>query len=127
MDDEPMIREIARELLEHLGHAVDTVPHGDEAVAAYNDRMQTGRPYDLVILDVTVPGGMGGKETLVALKQLDPDVVAVVSSGYSHDPLLAEFREHGFRARLEKPFRLQDVKRVVSQAAHPFDGKIDES
>lgn len=125
MDDEPMIREIAGELLEHLGHEVETVPSGEDALTAYTRRMNENKPFDLVILDVTVPGGMGGKETLLALQKVDPDVAAVVSSGYSHDPLLAEFSEHGFRARLEKPFRLADVKRVLAETARTFPADVD--
>ncbi len=125
MDDEPMIREIAQELLEHLGHEVETVPGGEQALRAYTRRMESGSPFDLVILDVTVPGGMGGKETLEELKSIDPNVVAVVSSGYSHDPLLAEYQEYGFRARLEKPFRLQDVRRVINQSLRASDTKTD--
>ncbi|MBI2399883.1 MAG: response regulator, partial [Deltaproteobacteria bacterium] len=80
--------------------------------------MAEGRPFDLVILDLTVPGGMGGKETMKKLMELDPKVRAIVSSGYSKDMILAEYKKFGFSGVIAKPYRVSDFSRVVKEALH---------
>ena len=75
--------------------------------------MENGPPFDLVLLDITIPGGMGGKETIARLLELDPDVKAAVTSGYAHDPIIANFSEYGFCGRLEKPFKIEDIERLL--------------
>ena len=74
---------------------------------------EAGRPFDVVILDLTVPGGMGGRETIEKLRQMDPQVRAIVSSGYSHDPVLAQYRAHGFLGMVPKPYDLHELLKVV--------------
>ena len=104
MDDEETIRRFAAELLKRLGHDATLVKDGAEAVREYQAASAVGRPYDVVILDLTVPGGMGGKEAMELLRRSDPGVRGIVSSGYSSDPVLANHRSYGFRAVVPKPY-----------------------
>jgi len=113
MDDEPAIRALLSAILTHFGYTVATVPDGAEAIRIYQQAMQNGERFDAVIMDLTIPGGMGGKEAIRQLCQIDPDVVGIVSSGYSNDPVLADFRTFGFAARVEKPYRIQDLEKTL--------------
>jgi CheY-like chemotaxis protein len=74
---------------------------------------EAGAPFDAVIMDLTVPGGMGGREAMERLLEIDPTVTAIVSSGYSNDPVMANYREYGFQAVLTKPYQLHDLEQVV--------------
>ncbi len=104
MDDEECIRDLMRDLLAHIGYAVCLVKDGYEAVAEYQRAKDAGKPFDAVIMDLTVPGGMGGREAIQRLLKIDPDVLAIVSSGYSDDPVLADFKSYGFAGVLSKPY-----------------------
>jgi CheY-like chemotaxis protein len=104
MDDEAMIRELTGNLLDHLGYHADFAAEGSEAVAKYRSALATGEPYDAVIIDLTIKGGMGGQETIAALKDLDPSVRAIVSSGYAEDPVLAHYERYGFCEVVAKPY-----------------------
>ena len=106
MDDERLIRDIATEMIKALGHEVECVGHGEEAVKKFLQARQQGVPFDVVILDLTIRGGMGGVETLKNLIEIDPKVKAVVSSGYSKDSVVADYRSHGFCATLSKPYNI---------------------
>jgi CheY-like chemotaxis protein len=122
MDDEPMLRRVARSLLVGLGHEVELAAEGAEAVLRYSDARASGRPFDLVILDLTVPGGQGGVAALEALKRIDPGVKAIVSSGYSDDAGLAHASTLGFVAALPKPYTVAELKRAIElalAARHP--------
>ena len=116
MDDEEMVRNIAKEILTHLGHEVTLATHGKEAVQLYHDAMESGRSFDLVILDLTIPGGIGGKEVIREILGIDPKAQVVVSSGYSNDPVMADFKAYGFCGALVKPFQIQDLNKVINQA-----------
>ncbi len=96
MDDEEIIRESIGQLLTYKGYEVECVKDGDEAIELYTKAMETSRPFDAVILDLTIRGGMGGKETIQKLLEIDPNVKAIVASGYSNDPVLANFEGYGF-------------------------------
>ncbi len=115
MDDEAPIRKIASGMLQRLGCTAQEAADGTEAVLLYSQDLRAGNPPDVVIMDLTVPGGMGGMEALGRLRALDPGVRAVVSSGYSNDPILAAPRAHGFQGVLAKPYTLEDLQRVLAE------------
>jgi CheY-like chemotaxis protein len=104
MDDEDFIREIATEILEFKGYEIESCADGKEAVEIYKSARAGNVPFDAVILDLTVPGGMGGKEAATHLCRIDPDAVLIVSSGYSNDPVIANYRQYGFSGAILKPF-----------------------
>lgn len=105
MDDEAAIRDVVSKILSEIGCQVDFAKDGDEAIQCYCRAKESGQPYDAVILDLTIPGGMGGKETLKQLLQWDPQIKAIVSSGYSNDPVVADYNKHGFADFIAKPFK----------------------
>lgn len=109
MDDEEMIRTLVERILARFGYEVVSVKDGVEAIEAYTVAQEAGQPFDAVIMDLTVPGGMGGKEAIQCLRAIDPCVKAIVSSGYSTDPIMANFREYGFRGVVAKPYRIQEL------------------
>ncbi len=115
MDDEEMIRDVVVGALESMGHEAAEAADGAEAVEAYRRAMAGGRRFDLVILDLTVPAGMGGKETVEALREIDPQVKAIACSGYAADPVLAHPERYGFAAAIAKPYRLAELARVIEQ------------
>jgi PAS domain S-box-containing protein len=115
MDDEDPLREMAGRLLRHLGYSVDLAHDGVEALQLYRTALDARRPYDAVIMDLTVPGGMGGEETVRKLLEIDPNARAIVSSGYSADPVLAHFRDYRFAGILVKPYRIQDIASVLNE------------
>ena len=121
MDDEETIRRLGERCLKHLGCDVQVAADGGECVRIYQAALQGGRRFDVVILDLTVPGGLGGRETIQALKAIDPSVRAIVSSGYSNDPVMARYREHGFVAVVPKPYSIDaltiTLQRVLTAQA----------
>jgi PAS domain S-box-containing protein len=115
MDDEESIREIAREMLSYLGYAAAFARDGAEAVELYRRAREGGQPFNVVLMDLTIPGGMGGKEAIVRLRQMDESVLAVVSSGYSTDPIMADYHAYGFSGVITKPYRVGELKSVLDQ------------
>ena len=113
MDDEEMIRSIAHEMLTHLGFHVVLAKDGAESIDFYKKEMETDTPFDFVIMDLTVPGGMGGKEAIKKILQIEPKVKVIVSSGYSNDPIMANFTDHGFSGAISKPFQLKNLQEVI--------------
>ncbi len=113
MDDEAMIRELTGNLLDHLGYQADFAEAGHEAVRKYQDAMDESDPYDAVILDLTIKGGMGGQETIKMLKEIDPAVRAIVSSGYSDNPVIANYEHYGFCAVVAKPYEMVEFSRKL--------------
>jgi PAS domain S-box-containing protein len=114
MDDEELVRRVAYELLTGLGHGVELAVHGGEAVEKYRQAKSAGRPFDVVILDLTIRGGMGGEEAMRKLLEIDPGVKAIVSSGYSNDSVVANYRNYGFAAFLKKPYDLTDLQSTLN-------------
>ena len=115
MDDEPSIRRATAQALSLMGHRIDQAGDGAEAVGLYRGRSEAGAPYDVVVLDLTVPGGMGGYDAFTAIRKIDPGVCAIVSSGYSSDPVMATYRQHGFAGVLPKPYTPSDLLEVLAQ------------
>jgi PAS domain S-box-containing protein len=113
MDDEPVVRQVVSRMLTALGYEVSTAAEGSTALTLYREAMTGGTPFDAVILDLTVPGGMGGAEAIGLLRTMDPDVKAIVSSGYSSDPVMSNYRAHGFSGVIAKPFRASDLSSVL--------------
>jgi len=113
MDDEAMIRQIVKDSLEALGYLVECAEDGRSAVEIYRKFQIEGSPFAAVIMDLTIPGGIGGKEAIHSLMEIDPQVKAIVSSGYATDPVMANYRDFGFSAVLSKPYRLQEVGKVL--------------
>ncbi len=115
MDDDPMVREVAGRMLERIGFVVDEASDGEEAVLLYRNAMKEGRPFAAVIMDLTVPGGMGGKEAIKHLRKLDPDVVALASSGYSNDPVMSSPSAFGFNNVVAKPYQMEQLRAVMGE------------
>lgn len=113
MDDEERIRTVTGQILKMLGYEAELAPNGQEAIEMYRQAMESGAPFTAVILDLTIPGGMGGKEAIKKLLEIDPNVKAIVSSGYSNDPTMSGFREHGFSGIVAKPYRVAELKKVL--------------
>ncbi|MBU0480666.1 MAG: response regulator [Proteobacteria bacterium] len=115
MDDEELIRESLAEIIMMYGHDAETAPDGETTIRKYREEMEKKTPFDLLIMDLTIPGGMGGIETLQRLREIDPDVQAIVSSGYSNDPVISRFREYGFCDILPKPFKGADLIATINR------------
>ena len=113
VDDEDMVRTILVRMLARLGYSGVPCASGEEAIRLFREAAQQGNPFDIVITDLTMPGGLGGIDTTEALRQLDPDVLVVVSSGYSDDPAIAQFRDYGFIASVKKPYTLDALRETL--------------
>ena len=116
MDDDEMIRNIIEKLLERFGVDLDCASEGEEALRMYREAFDRGTPYSAVIMDLTIPSGMGGRETVQKLKEIDPQVRAIVSSGYTADPVMMRPEEFGFCGCLAKPFDLSEINRVLKDS-----------
>ncbi|NWJ45516.1 MAG: PAS domain S-box protein [Chloroflexi bacterium] len=115
MDDEILLLRVSAKALTRMGFDVALAENGQEALAKYSEAWDNQLPYELVILDLTIPGGMGGLETFEKLRELNPQVKAIVSSGYSNDPILANYGDYGFAGVLKKPYNLAMLEEVVRQ------------
>ena len=115
MDDEQIILDVTQEVLKFLKYDVVFARDGLAAIDLYKKEKTSGAPFDIVILDLSVPTGMGGKETIEELRKFDPAVKAIVSSGYSNDPVVQNFSQHGFYGRLTKPYKINDLKNILEQ------------
>ena len=113
MDDEPVIREVLNSMLTLLGYEVELAADGDEALRLHGVARERGQPFGAVIMDLSVMGGMGGKEAIKKLREIDRDVPVVVSSGYSNDPVMANFRHYGFNAVISKPYQFDSLARAL--------------
>jgi CheY-like chemotaxis protein len=114
MDDEDMIREMITEMLKYLGYQVTTCRNGEEAIALYREALEAGEPFAAVIMDLTIPGGMGGKDAAGHILALDPTAQLIVSSGYSNDPIVSDFSSYGFAAAVAKPYRISELGQLLS-------------
>ena len=115
MDDEEMLREMLGNLLSADGYEVELTSDGAEAVKRYAEARESGQPFGAVILDMTIPGGMGGKETIKKLLEIDPNIIAIVSSGYSRDLVMAKYKQYGFSAVATKPYSAGELERTLQR------------
>ena len=113
VDDEGIVRRSVGEVLKRLGYEVGSAKDGREGIELYEKAMEEGRPFNVVITDLTIPGELGGKQTVGKLRELDPDAKVIVSSGYSEDPVMSRFREYGFDGVLVKPYKVADLAEVI--------------
>ncbi len=116
MDDDRLVRELAGRMLRHFGCRVLEARDGRQAVRLYREAQESEQPVDVVIMDLTIPGGMGGKDAVREILAVDPEARVIVSSGYSNDPVMADCRAYGFRAAVTKPYRLDDLDAALEQA-----------
>jgi CheY-like chemotaxis protein len=119
MDDEPDIRNLMEMMLSMLDYDVVTKPNGEEALAAHEKAAEENQPFDIAIMDLTVPNGMGGAEMIKRLRQKDNTIRAVVASGYSDDPVVARYKEYGFDRVLPKPYVMNDLMVVLDALKEP--------
>ncbi|MBN2327868.1 MAG: PAS domain S-box protein [Candidatus Omnitrophica bacterium] len=116
MDDEEIVKEVTGEILTEMGYEVDFADDGFEAIQQYKSAKESKNPYTAVIMDLTIPGGMGGEEAVQELRAFDPDVKAIVSSGYSNDPIMSHYQNYGFCGVICKPFTYDDLGKVLQRA-----------
>ncbi len=116
VDDQADIREVMGKMLSNLGYEAHFAKDGAEAIEMYRDAKNQQRPFDLLVMDLTIPGGMGGKETIDRLRKEDNTVKAVVSSGYSEEPVMANYEEYGFNGVIKKPYTINEVSRAIHKA-----------
>ncbi len=114
MDDDAAVRMGLESLLSTMGNKVSTVSCGEDALHSYQSAMDAGQPYDLVILDLTVPGKMSGSDTMRHLRQIDPEVAGVLSSGYANDPIMVNYGDHGFKGVLPKPYTHEHLELLLA-------------
>jgi PAS domain S-box-containing protein len=126
MDDEPMVGEVLGRMLRTLGYEVSWVKDGAKAIEFFTRAQDMDDPFATVILDLTVPGGMGGKEAMERLKKIDPQIKAIVSSGYSDDPVMADFRSYGFFDVIAKPYRITELDKVLKKVLPEKNKKINQ-
>jgi two-component system cell cycle sensor histidine kinase/response regulator CckA len=115
MDDEEMIRKLCSQMLIYLGYEVALSKDGAEAIELYQKAMKSGRPFDVVILDLTVRGGIGGGETILKLAEIDPGVKGIVSSGYSDNPVISDYERYGFSGAIAKPYKVNELGRTLNR------------
>ena len=113
MDDEEIVRKVTGDVLNHLGYNVDFACDGSEAIELYQKAKESGNPFDAVILDLTIPGGMGGKKAVEKLFEIDPEVKAIVSSGYSTDPIMSDYKQYGFSEAVAKPYNIKELGEIL--------------
>jgi PAS domain S-box-containing protein len=115
MDDEQIVRDLAREMLNRMGYEVKAARSSDESIELYKRAKERGRPFDVVIMDLTVPGEMGGRKAIGQLIEIDPAVKVIVSSGYSNDPIMSDFSNYGFCRAIAKPYKIKELSRILHE------------
>jgi len=123
MDDEQSIRRMVEDALTQFGYEVTAAADGQAAIDLYSEALRSGKTFDAILLDLTIPGGMGGKEAIQHLRRIDPHVKAIVTSGYSDDPIMSDFRSYGFQAILVKPYKIVDLAKTLESLCTQTNGK----
>lgn len=119
MDDEEILLNAVGEMLEYYGHQVVLTTDGVKAIELYKQAKLLGEPFDVVIMDLTIPGGVGGQETIACLRDFDPQIKAIVSSGYATDPIMADYERFGFMGVVSKPYKIDELNEVLQKAMNP--------
>jgi CheY-like chemotaxis protein len=125
MDDEASVRGLTVTMLKSLGHAVDVVDNGAAAVEQYVRALKTGQPFDAILLDLVVPGGLGGSEALEMISEIDPGVKAIMVTGGTQARGSSDFLDYGFKAVIAKPFTLEELKTTLRAVMLPESEEID--
>ena len=115
LDDEVLVQQMSGAMLEEMGHQVDYAVHGEEAISKYQAAREKQQGYDIVICDLTIPGGIGGQEAAQQILKINPQAKLIVSSGYATDPIMASYSEYGFQGRVTKPYGFAELQKVVQQ------------
>ena len=115
MDDEAPVLKVSKRILSSMGYDVVFAKDGHEAIDKYNQEFSSENPFDLVILDLTIPGSMGGAETIPELLKIDPQAKVIVSSGYSNDPVMANYKKHGLAGIIPKPYRREQMAELLNK------------
>lgn len=123
MDDDKIIRDMMEQMLIRLGYSGAVVRDGAEAIEFYQKAKECGKPYDVVILDLTVRGGMGGKEAIEKLAEIDPHVKGIVTSGGPEDPVITEYKKYGFKGVVVKPFTINELNEKLTEVMMESDIK----
>jgi PAS domain S-box-containing protein len=118
MDDDKMVRDVSRAILEHVGFEVQLTVDGEGALALYQDELSHGTQADVLIMDLTIPGRMGGEVAVQEILKLNPEAKVIVSSGYSNDPIMAKFKDYGFCAAIVKPYKSQELYTIIQRAVN---------
>jgi len=113
LDDDQIVIDVCQEMFENLGYTADFVRNGQEALEKFKTALNEGVPFDLVIMDLTIPGGMGAEETIGPLREIDPNVKAVVSSGFFNDPVMTDYKKFGFNGTIEKPYKMNELSEML--------------
>ncbi len=127
LDDDEMVRNVLSDMLGILGFQVESVSNGEAAIQRYKESLDAGRRFSVVILDLTIPGGMGGKEVIKKLLELDEEVVAIASSGYAIDAVMANHTPYGFKGALVKPYTTEQLEEVLGQVMGKSDVELTVS
>jgi CheY-like chemotaxis protein len=115
LEDDPTVQRFVMKMLTQLGMEVKIEDDGSKIIDAYLESLTKDQPFDLIIMDLTIPGGLGGKETIKKIKEINPAVKAIVSSGYSTDPIMAKYQDFGFVGVLKKPYLINDMKFLLEK------------
>jgi CheY-like chemotaxis protein len=123
MDDEQSICRMVEDALTQFGYEVTVAQDGQAAIDVFSETLTRGGNFDAILLDLTIPGGMGGKEAIQHLRRLDPHVKAIVTSGYSDDPIMSDFQAYGFQGILVKPYKIIDLAKTLESLCASLHSK----
>ncbi len=115
MDDDEFIRDVVSDQISFLGYEIELAEDGREAIELYKKRKEEGKSFDLIIMDLTIKGGMGGEEAIAEIRKLDKDLPVVVSTGYSDDDIVRNYKSYGFSGVLTKPFKMDELKKLIEE------------
>jgi two-component system cell cycle sensor histidine kinase/response regulator CckA len=120
MDDEDLVRRLLGRILTGAGYEVELTRDGTEAIKKYTEARESRNPFDAVILDLTIPGGMGGKEAIEKLLKIHPGINAIVSSGYANDPIMADYKKYGFKGVVTKPYNIRQMQETLRDTINTY-------